>query len=233
MTGDLYILSWVKVDAGTHHVASSGNPGFQRALGFTDAGNKITGPAEYRPATRDSVAKYLARSGPSTGQTFPRALAQSVRSGATQGFVAVAAVAIAPVAVKLGQDGWNKAREFVRSMRNKPTPEHGSGESRAPEPAPEPESADAPVSMSAEEYRHRLLRVLLVEQDAEQEKAILARVPVDDGALPVEVRTVLRAVLGGPVSAVDPADVEVLVAFLVSASVEGESFDLVQGDVTG
>jgi len=234
-------LRVVRVPAGSRRTNSRKTPGYERDLLRDGGTNELLGPTESRPATEGDIPRP-------TGEFEPY---QRTHADDEDGELAtVVADALEPLIeflVDLSIDAagrgasrlwkWTKAHAPTRRSNEEvaeaaPIKVAGALDSATIDMTVEAQAttdiAEAPIRMGADEFRQRLLTALAAERYAADERALLARVQIDDSALPAELQAVFRAVLESPSTTLDETAVAFVIQFLAGVETVDGRFALVE-----
>lgn len=223
----------VVVPKGTHLSGSSGTPGAAAGLLHQDGTNKLIGPAKSFPMPSEQERKTSRL--PSHRRPSPgRQVGEAALLAAAE---ATVKVVFELVVVPAASRGFAKVSERIRNRRSRPAvPEQAPGTSASFEVAVVDEVAldnaapeNAPIEVTVDEFRERLLSMLIAQSMADSERDFLANAVIrPDEDLDPRLGPALNLVLQGDWAALGEGDLDLVRTFLEGAQTPDGQYELLR-----
>ena len=229
--GGTLVPRLVFVPTGTHLSDSATTAGAAAGLLHADSTNKLIGPARSFPleageaseaqASRSAARVASARRASSTSQELGRVAANAALNAAV-------GVIMELVVIPAASRGIAEAGKRIQKRRR--TQGDASPTLIAASSSTEVDGTadDAPVEVSAAEYRDRLLRMLIAESIATSERDFLAKAAVSEDGFDPRLGRALKLVQAGDWSELNDAELDLVRAYLEGARTSDGQYELLR-----
>lgn len=229
--GGTLVPRLVFVPTGTHLSDSATTTGAAAGLLHADSTNKLIGPAKSFPLEAGQASEAQVSRNAARGASARRASSTSKELGRVAASPAVNAavgVIMKLVVIPAASRGIAEAGKRIQNRRRAKGDATPTLIATRSSTEVDGTAEDAPIEVSAAEYRDRLLRMLIAESIATSERDFLANAVVSEDGFDPRLGRALKLVRAGDWSELNEAELDLVRAYLEGARTSDGQYELLR-----